>query len=97
MYNLYKKLPAVFWTLHFLKSWKCQSYNGESASLQSALVVSLANIQVPILLGEVVNVVARFIREAAVGGRSFSQEVAGPVLTLVKYYFIQVSKRKERK
>lgn len=61
------------------------------AAVLSALVVSLANIQVPILLGDVVNVVARFTREAAVEGRNFSQEVAGPVLKLVKYYCVQAA------
>lgn len=59
-------------------------------SLQSAFVVSLANIQVPVLLGEVVNVVAKFTREMSTERRIFSQEVAGPVVKLVKYYCIQV-------
>ncbi|XP_045131652.1 mitochondrial potassium channel ATP-binding subunit-like [Portunus trituberculatus] len=61
------------------------------AAVVSALVVSLANIQVPILLGEVVNVVARFTSETARESRSFPQEIAVPVLKLVKYYFIQAA------
>lgn len=59
------------------------------AAIVSAFVVSLANIQVPVLLGEVVNVVAKFTREMSTERRIFSQEVAGPVVKLVKYYCIQ--------
>lgn len=56
-------------------------------------MVSLANIQVPVLLGEVVNVVAKFTREAGTGQRVFSQEVVGPVAKLVKYYCMQVRRK----
>lgn len=57
---------------------------------QSALIVALANVQVPILLGEVVNVVAKFTSETTNEGRNFMQEITAPSVRLIKYYVGQV-------
>ncbi|KAG0723901.1 ATP-binding cassette sub-family B member 8, mitochondrial [Chionoecetes opilio] len=83
------KDPPFDW-LAFWDLLKPQLHNFLAAVI-SALVVSLANVQVPILLGEVVNVVARFTGEASTEGRHFSEEVITPVLKLVKYYCIQAT------
>lgn len=53
-------------------------------------MVSLVNIQVPILLGDVVNVVAKFTQETMREGRTFMEEMYTPSIKLVKYYVVQV-------
>lgn len=59
------------------------------AAMGSALIVALANVQVPLLLGNVVDVVASFTRELATGERNFVQEIAAPSIKLIKYYVVQ--------
>lgn len=53
--------------------------------------MALANVQVPILLGEVVNVVAKFTTETANEGKNFMDEIVAPSVHLIKYYVVQVS------
>ena len=43
------------------------------------------------LLGEVVNVVAKFAQEGTNERKNFMEEVYGPSVKLLKYYFTQVS------
>ncbi|XP_069158314.1 mitochondrial potassium channel ATP-binding subunit isoform X3 [Procambarus clarkii] len=59
------------------------------AAMGSALIVALANVQVPILLGDVVNVVTNFNSEAANDGRDFIQEISAPCVKLIKLYLAQ--------
>ena len=54
---------------------------------QSALAVAIVNIQIPILLGDVVNVVSRFTAEAA---GNFMDEIRQPALKLISMYGVQV-------
>ncbi|KAK4329380.1 hypothetical protein Pmani_000263 [Petrolisthes manimaculis] len=82
-----KQDPPFDW-LAFWDLLKPQLHNFLLA-VASALVVSLVNVQVPILLGEVVNVVAKFTREAAREGRNFMQEIYAPSIKLVKCYVVQ--------
>ena len=51
----------------------------------------MANIQIPILLGEVVNIVAAYTRDAAnQSARTFKDEIWEPSMKLVKIYLVQV-------
>ncbi|XP_042241922.1 mitochondrial potassium channel ATP-binding subunit-like isoform X1 [Homarus americanus] len=59
------------------------------AAMGSALIVALANVQVPILLGDVVNVVANFTSEATNEGRNYMQEISAPSVKLLQYYVAQ--------
>ena len=59
--------------------------------LQSALVVAIANIQIPLLLGKVVNVVANYTKDTTTeAARTFKDEIWVPSVKLVKIYFVQV-------
>ncbi|KAK8751360.1 hypothetical protein OTU49_014400 [Cherax quadricarinatus] len=55
----------------------------------SALIVALANVHIPLLLGDVVNVVAKFTRETENEGRSYMQEIYVPSVKLIKYCVAQ--------
>lgn len=57
---------------------------------QSALIVSLANIQIPLLLGEIVNVVARFTGEHTEEGNNYIKEITVPTVKIIKFYVAQV-------
>ncbi|XP_047474458.1 mitochondrial potassium channel ATP-binding subunit-like isoform X2 [Penaeus chinensis] len=59
------------------------------AAMGSALIVSLANIQIPLLLGEIVNVVARFTGEHTEEGNSYIKEITDPTLKIIKFYVAQ--------
>ncbi|CAL4122991.1 unnamed protein product [Meganyctiphanes norvegica] len=59
------------------------------AAMGSALVVALCNIQIPISLGSIVNVVAQLAQETSNQGESFMKEVANPALKLLKLYLVQ--------
>lgn len=54
---------------------------------QSALAAAFINIKIPIVLGELVNVLSNFSREEA---QNILDEIKKPALKLVKYYCIQV-------
>ena len=54
---------------------------------QSALAVAIVNIQIPILLGDVVNVVSRFTAEAT---GNLMDEIRQPALKLISMYGVQV-------
>lgn len=51
-----------------------------------AFGAAILNIQIPLMLGDLVNVVARFLREQT---RSYVQEIKGPALKLLGLYAIQ--------
>lgn len=59
-------------------------------SLQLAFGAAILNIHIPLMLGDLVNVVARFLRDQT---RSYIQEIKGPALNLLGLYVIQVSKQ----
>ncbi|XP_069937675.1 mitochondrial potassium channel ATP-binding subunit isoform X5 [Cherax quadricarinatus] len=59
------------------------------AAMVSALIVALANVHIPLLLGDVVNVVAKFTRETENEGRSYMQEIYVPSVKLIKYCVAQ--------
>ncbi|XP_071440546.1 mitochondrial potassium channel ATP-binding subunit isoform X1 [Hetaerina americana] len=54
----------------------------------AAFVVALLNIEIPRLLGTVVNIVAKFVNNAS-SDSSFSSEVRDPVMVLVNLYIAQ--------
>lgn len=81
------KDPPFDW-LFFWKLLKPQ-FHYFLAAMMSALIVALANIQVPMLLGEVVNVLARYSQEGAREGKNYLEEVYTPSMKLVKYYITQ--------
>lgn len=56
-------------------------------AIMAAFVVALLNIEIPRLLGTVVNVVAKFVKSDS--STSFSSEMRDPVLTLVNLYIAQ--------
>ena len=56
---------------------------------QSALGAAVVNIQIPILLGDVVNVLSRFTAETA---GNFMDDIRQPAMKLVSMYGIQVRK-----
>lgn len=53
--------------------------------IQTALAVAVVNIQIPLLLGEVVNVVS-----TAEAADSFLDSIRQPVLKLIYMYILQV-------
>ena len=55
---------------------------------QLAFGAALLNIQIPLILGELVNIVARYMREHT---GNYLQEIRGPALKLLGLYGIQVS------
>ena len=55
--------------------------------LQSALAVAIVNINVPLLMGELVNAVSKFTAQTA---SNFIDEVRKPVMKLVATYVVQV-------
>lgn len=59
------------------------------AAMGSALIVSLANIQIPLLLGEIVNVVARFTGEHTEEGNNYIKEITVPTVKIIKFYVAQ--------
>lgn len=56
--------------------------------VQLAFGAAILNIQIPLMLGDLVNVVARFMREHA---GHYVREIRGPALKLLGLYGIQVS------
>ncbi|XP_064105402.1 mitochondrial potassium channel ATP-binding subunit-like [Macrobrachium nipponense] len=81
------KDPPFDW-LFFWKLLKPQ-FHYFLAAMMSALIVALANIQVPMLLGEIVNVLASYTQEGAREGKNYLEEVYTPSVKLVKYYITQ--------
>ncbi len=55
--------------------------------LQSALAVAIVNIQIPLLLGDVVNVVSKFTAEST---GNFMEEIRHPAIRLISLYGFQV-------
>ena len=56
---------------------------------QSALAVAIVNIQIPILLGDVVNIVSKYSAETA-AQNNFVEEIRKPGLRIIYMYSIQV-------
>lgn len=54
---------------------------------QLAFGAAILNIKIPLLLGDLVNVVARYLREHT---PSYVQEIRGPALKLLGLYGLQV-------
>lgn len=57
-------------------------------SLQLAFAAAILNIKIPLMLGDLVNVVAQYLREHT---RNYIQEISGPALKLLALYGLQVS------
>lgn len=55
---------------------------------QLAFGAAILNIQIPLMLGDLVNVVARYLRENT---GNYVHEIRGPALKLLGLYGIQVS------
>ena len=55
---------------------------------QAALVVAVMNIQIPLVLGGIVNIISQ---TPSGDGKSFSEQILGPGLRLVSMYVAQVS------
>lgn len=55
---------------------------------QLAFGAAVLNIKIPLMLGDLVNVVARYLREHT---PSYVQEIRGPALKLLGLYGLQVS------
>ncbi|XP_018018920.1 mitochondrial potassium channel ATP-binding subunit-like [Hyalella azteca] len=58
-------------------------------AVATALVVALANVQIPLLLGDLVNVVAEHAGNTARDAQQFWKDVTQPALKLVKIYIVQ--------
>ena len=56
---------------------------------QSAAIVALCNVEVPRLLGDLINVLTHFA-SAERGGLHFSEELRAPALRLISFYGLQV-------
>lgn len=59
---------------------------------QLAFGAAILNIKIPLLLGDLVNVVAQYLREHT---PSYVHEIRGPALKLLGLYGLQVSFGKE--
>lgn len=57
-------------------------------SFQLAFGAAILNIQIPMMLGDLVNVVARHLREHA---SNYVEEIRGPAVKLLGLYGLQVS------
>lgn len=57
-------------------------------SFQLAFGAAILNIQIPLMLGSLVNVVAQYLREHT---GNYMTEIKGPALKLLGLYGIQVS------
>lgn len=60
---------------------------------QLAFGAAILNIKIPLMLGDLVNVVARYLREHT---QNYVQEIRGPALKLLGLYGLQVSTKKLR-
>lgn len=73
---------------------KCQMMSTVSCGLfrcfpfQLAFGAAILNIKIPLMLGDLVNVVARYLREHT---QNYVQEIRGPALKLLALYGLQVS------
>lgn len=56
--------------------------------LQLAFGAAILNIQIPLMLGDLVNIVARYMREHT---GNYMREMRGPALKLLGLYGLQVS------
>ena len=61
--------------------------DAQSWIFQSALAVAIVNIQIPILLGDVVNVVSKYTSESA---GNFTEDIRKPGLKILQMFCIQV-------
>lgn len=53
--------------------------------------MALSNIQIPLLLGEVVNVVAKYTQGNANEGSRFLDDILKPCMKIFQVYVVQVS------
>lgn len=56
---------------------------------QAALVAAVMNIAIPINLGEIINVMTRFMVNGSTN--NFTTEMQKPVLNILGYYIVQVT------
>lgn len=63
-------------------------FNVSVLFLQSALAAALVNIKLPLMVGEVVNVVSRFAKDSS---GDFLAEIKKPALRLIGTYLLQVN------
>ena len=54
---------------------------------QCALATAVVNIKLPLMVGEVVNVVSQFTKDS---GKDFIEEIKKPAMRLIVTYLIQV-------
>ena len=66
------------------------SFVCDNVLFQSAFAVAFVNIQIPLILGDVVNVVSKFTRDAA---GNFMDDIKQPALKLIQMYTLQVAHR----
>ena len=57
---------------------------------QAAIGAAVVNIQIPVLLGEVTNIVSKYASDATTEVSSFLAEVRNPVVKLCSIYGLQV-------
>ncbi|KAB7502661.1 ATP-binding cassette sub-family B member 8, mitochondrial [Armadillidium nasatum] len=79
--------PPFDWS-QFWQLLKPQLINFIAAVL-SALIVALSNIQIPLLLGEVVNVVAKYTQGNANEGSRFLDDILKPCMKIFQVYVVQ--------
>ncbi|KAF2355966.1 ABC transporter type 1 transmembrane domain [Trinorchestia longiramus] len=58
-------------------------------AVATALVVALANVQIPMLLGDLVNVVAEYSRGTTGDVQQFWKDITTPAVQLIKIYLVQ--------
>lgn len=74
-----------------MQTWTFPAVNLQIISFQLAFGAAILNIQIPLMLGDLVNVVARYLRENT---GSYINEIKGPAMKLLGLYGIQVSTHK---
>lgn len=85
--NVDEEDPPFDWAFFWDLLWPQLHYF--IAAMGSALVVALCNIQIPVSLGSIVNVVAQLTQQAVDQRESFMKEIADPALKLLKLYAVQ--------
>lgn len=80
------KNPVPDFKWHLLWEFVKPQLLGLVSAVVLAFGAAILNIHIPLMLGDLVNVVARFLRDQT---RSYIQEIKGPAMNLLGLYLIQ--------
>ncbi|XP_013065801.2 mitochondrial potassium channel ATP-binding subunit-like isoform X1 [Biomphalaria glabrata] len=79
--------PKFKWSLFFSLLWEDIFYL--LGAILAALGAAVVNIQIPLMLGELTNIVTKFTSDALSGSETFLSEIRKPALKLLTLYGLQ--------